>query len=164
MGEPVLKAGQQQSGAQVPAGTAYEADLYTWVQEQVALLRAGKLDALDFENIAEELSDVGSEQYDKLESAVDVLVAHMLKWDRQPERRSRSWAITIAEQRKRIAKQLRKNPGLRSRMTEAVEDGYDLGRLRAAREMRCAPDDLSLSCPYTWDDIQNRPFVFEADR
>ena len=144
--------------------TRYEADVYTWVQEQVALLRAGRVDGLDLENIAEELNDVGSEQYDKLESAIEVLVAHALKWDHQPERRSRSWALTIAEQRVRIDRQLRRNPGLKSRIAEATAEGFRIGRLRAAREMRRKPSSLPEVCPYTWDEILTRPFDFDADR
>ena len=145
-------------------GTRYEADVYTWVQEQVALLRAGRVDALDLENIAEELNDVGSEQYDKLESAIEVLVAHALKWDFQPERRSRSWALTIAEQRVRIDRPLRRNPGLKSKIAEATAEGFRVGRLRAAREMRCKPSTLPEACPYTWDEILNRPFDYDPDR
>ena len=144
--------------------TRYEDDLHAWVQEQVALLRAGRVDALDLDNIAEELSDVGSEQYDKLESAVEVLLAHALTWDHQPERRSRSWAQTIEQQRLRIAKQLRKNPSLKSRLVEAAEDGFRLGRVRAAREMRRETRSLPADCPYSWDDILNRPFELDADR
>ena len=107
----------------------------------------------DLDNIAEELSDVGSEQYDKLESTIDVLLAHALKWDHQPERRSRSWSLTIAEQRVRIDRQLRKNPGLTSRIAEAVSDGYRVGRIRAAREMKRLLKSLPAECPYTWDEI-----------
>ena len=136
----------------------YEDDLYTWVNQQVALLRAGRLDEIDAENIAEELSDVGAEQYDKLESALEVLLMHMLKWDHQPERRSRSWSLTILEQRQRVAKQLRKSPGLKSRLSEAVEDGFALGRTRDAREMRVKPQALPAPCPYDWDAIMNREF------
>jgi len=144
--------------------TRHADDLYTWVQEQVALLRAGRVDALDLDNIAEELSDVGSEQYDKLESAIEVLLAHALKWDHQPERRSRSWSLTIAEQRVRIDRQVRKNPGLKSRIAEAVNEGYRVGRIRAAREMKRSPETLPVDCPYSWDEILNRPFAFEDDR
>ncbi|RYE71367.1 MAG: DUF29 domain-containing protein, partial [Hyphomicrobiales bacterium] len=79
--------------------TRHEDDVYGWVQEQVASLRAGRIDALDLDSIAEELSDVGAEQYDKLESAVVVVLVHMLKWDHQPERRSRSWTQSIDEHR-----------------------------------------------------------------
>ena len=150
--------------ASARTATHHDSDLYTWVQEQVSLLRAGRVEALDLDNIAEELSDVGSEQYDKLESAIEVLLAHALKWDHQPERRSRSWALTIAEQRLRIERQLRKNPGLKARIAEAAADGFRTGRIRAAREMRRRLDSLPSDCPYAWDDILNRPFELDADR
>src|SRR3954469_5178253 len=153
MADPVAKE-RPATGKTKPARrTRYEDDLYTWVSEQVDLLRAGRLDQIDAENVAEELSDVGAEQYDKLESALEVLLMHMLKWDHQPERRSRSWSLTILEQRQRIAKPLRK-----SRLSEAVEDGFALGRTRAAREMRVMLQSLPASCPYDWGAIMNRDF------
>ena len=144
--------------------TRHEDDVYGWVQEQVASLRAGRIDALDLDSIAEELSDVGAEQYDKLESAVVVVLVHMLKWDHQPERRSRSWSQSIDEHRIRIGKQLRKNPSLKARLAEALEDGYRIGRVKAAREMKRETRSLPTACPYTWDDILNRPFELDADR
>jgi hypothetical protein len=164
MAHPASTREDAPAAPQAAGRTRYADDIYTWVQEQVALLRAGRVDALDLENIAEELSDVGSEQYDKLERAIDMLLAHALKWDHQPERRSRSWSLTIAEQRVRIDRQLRKNPGLKSRIAEAVADGYRLGRIRAAREMKRALKSLPAECPYTWDEILNRPFAFDDDR
>ena len=48
----------------------YDRDLYAWVEEQVRLLRAGRLTEIDAENIAEEILDVGRNEYDKLESAL----------------------------------------------------------------------------------------------
>ena len=60
----------------------------------------GRLDEVDAENVAEEILDVGSNEYDKLESALRVLLMHMLKWDHQPEKRTRSWENTIAIQRR----------------------------------------------------------------
>lgn len=160
MADPTTKE-RPAAGEPAAARARYEDDLYTWANEQVALLRAGRLDEIDAENIAEELGDVGAEQYDKLESVLEVLLMHILKWDHQPERRSRSWSLTILEQRRRITKQLRKNPGLESRLAEAVEDGFELGRIRAAREMRVGLESLPASCPYDWDAIMNREFDFD---
>lgn len=161
---PVVLRGKRTADRGPPATgrTRYEDDLYTWVQEQVDLLRGGTIDALDLTNIAEELSDVGAEQYDRLESALEVLLLHMLKWDHQPERRSRSWVLTIVEQRKRVDKVLRKNPGLKSRLAEAVEDGFDLGRVRAVREMKRDLDTVPDLCPYDWDAISTRPFSLDG--
>jgi hypothetical protein len=42
-----------------------------------------------------------------------ILMAHMLKWQYQPDRRGVSWEKTIRDQRQRIAKLLRKMPSLR---------------------------------------------------
>ena len=142
-----------------PGRTRHEDDLYTWVGEQVALLRAGHLDQVDARNLAEELSDLGSEQYDKLESALEVLLMHLLKWDHQSDRRNRSWQLTIVEQRRRVERQLVRNPGLKSRLSEAIEDGFVLGRVRAAKEMDVALSTLPASCPYDWAAILHRPIT-----
>ena len=72
-----------------PSGL-YGDDLYTWAIEQAAALRAGDLESLDLANLAEEIEDLGSEQLHKLTSAYRIILTHMLKWDHQPERRSRS--------------------------------------------------------------------------
>ena len=100
---------------------AKEADLYSWARHQAELLRAGRLSEIDAAAIAEEIDDVGEEQYDKLESAFRVLMLHLLKRDHQPSMRSRSWTLTIREQRRRVERRLRKNPGLKSQVDEALK-------------------------------------------
>ena len=94
------------SSARPAAASLYQRDLYAWSQEQARLLKAGRLDEVDAENVAEEILDVGRNEYDKLESALRVLLTHMLKWDYQPEKRTRSWENTITEQRNRAEQQL----------------------------------------------------------
>lgn len=139
-----------------PPPTRYEDDLFTWVQEQAALLRAGRLEEIDAANIAEELSDVGNEQLDKLESAITVLTMHLLKWDYQAESRSRSWMLTVREQRRRIERLLRKNPGLRPILQAAIADGYADGRDRALDETGLADDAIPEVCPYSFEDMMMR--------
>jgi hypothetical protein len=81
---------------------AKEADLYSWARRQAELLRAGRLMEIDAAAIAEEIDDVGEEEYDKLESALRILMLHLLKWDHQPNMRGRSWTLTMREQRRRV--------------------------------------------------------------
>ena len=78
----------------------YDRDLYGWAVQQAALLRAGRITEADILNIAEEIDDVGNEQYDKLESAIRVILLHLLKWDHQSAKRSRSWHLSVAVQRR----------------------------------------------------------------
>lgn len=130
------------------ADTHYDEDLYGWATRQAALLRAGRLAEIDAVRIAEELDDVGSAQYDKLQSALTVLFLHLLKWDHQSQRRSRSWEATIREQRRRVERVLRKNPGLKSRLAEAMTEGYEDGRDRASAETGLPLHAFPEACPY----------------
>jgi hypothetical protein len=138
----------------------YDRDLYGWAIEQAALLRAGEIAQADALNIAEELDDVGNEQYDKLESALRLILLHLLKWDHQPELRTCSWDTTIAIQRKHVLKVLRKNPGLRPLVSEAMIEAYDDARLEVAAEKDRDEDLFPKVCPCTWDEIMERPIVW----
>src|SRR5687767_190440 len=130
------------SHAPTPAPSAvslYERDLYAWSQEQARLLRAGRFAEIDAENIAEEILDVGRTEYRVLQSALRVLLTHMLKWDFQPNKRTRSWQATIAVQRGHALEQLTENPSLTSRREEAVAKAY-----RDARQLASGETDLPL--------------------
>ena len=139
----------------------YEDDLYGWVQEQVALLRAKLVTNIDASNIAEELSGVGNELREKLESAIAILTMHLLKWDHQVSLRSRSWALSVREQRRRIERLLKRNPGLKSVLDEAIVEGYADGRDRALLETGFDDEALPEACPYTFLQIMTRPVVWE---
>jgi hypothetical protein len=134
----------------------YDEDLYGWAVEQAALLRAGRIAEADALNIAEELDDVGNEQYDKLESALRVILLHLLKWNHQPERRSRSWRNSVMVHRNHVSKVLRKNPGLKPHVADAIAEAYEDARLDAATETDRDEDSFPKSCPYEWDAIMNR--------
>jgi ribosomal protein L29 len=94
--------------------TAYDKDIVAWAIEQAALLRAGKLTEIDIENIAEEIESVGKSERDELVNRMGVLIAHLLKWRFQPSQRGASWRSTIDEQRRKIARRLKKTPSLRT--------------------------------------------------
>ena len=93
--------GRSVAGEKTAAPVAKETDLYSWAIRQAELLRAGRLSEIDPVAIAEEIDDVGEEQYDKLESALRVVMLHLLKWDHQPAKRSRSWSASVREHRRR---------------------------------------------------------------
>src|SRR5271165_5942558 len=111
--------GRNAARDKVRTPAAKEADLYSWAVRQAELLRAGRLSEIDPVAIAEEIDDVGEEEYHRLESALRILMLHPLKWDHQQNRRSRSWTLTILERRPRAQRQLRRSPGLKSQLDDA---------------------------------------------
>jgi hypothetical protein len=141
------------------AGTSYDRDFYSWSLEQARLVREGRWGAIDRENVAEEIESLSREQFNKLESAIRVLLVHMLKWDHQPALRSRSWALSIEEQRIELDDVLGDNPGLRPRIGEAIARAYRRARLEAARETGLDEERFPAQCPYSWDDIVAREFT-----
>jgi hypothetical protein len=138
-------------------------DLYSWALRQAELLRAGRLSEIDPVGIAEEIDDVGDEQYDKLESALRVLMLHLLKWDHQHDKRSRSWTLTVLEQRRRVQRQLRKNPGLKSRIDEALTDSYEDARIEASSETGLPMRTFPNIRPFDYAEIMERPIVWPGD-
>jgi hypothetical protein len=146
------------------ASISYADDVFGWVEAQIALLKAGRLTEIDAENIAEELSDVAHNQYDKLESALRVILLHFLKWDHQPSRRSKSWVFSIRTQRRHIARVLKKNPSLKPHIAEAISEAYSDARDEAEEETGLPTKVFELTCPYDWDAILTRAIEFEDIR
>lgn len=101
------------------ATTRYEKDVLAWSREQAELLRAGRWSELDIAHIADEIDDVGKSEQRELANRMAVLLAHLLKWRFQPDRQSASWRRTIAEQRRAIARRLRKTPSLKASLEDA---------------------------------------------
>jgi hypothetical protein len=141
-----------------PVRADYERDFYSWLMEQARFVREGRFDALDRDNLAEEIESLGREQFNKLVSALRVLMLHMLKWDHQPKRRSRSWALSIKAQRGDLEDVLDDNPGLKPRIAEAMGRAYRKARIEAAQETGLDENTFPAACPYSFEDITERSF------
>ncbi len=116
----------------------------------------------DYEDAAEGLEELinalSRSDERALTSRLEVLMAHIIKWRIQPDRRSRSWTLTIREQRHAIDVLRRKNPRFTQRyiVAEFWEDGLVAANLRAQREMDIdVDDDVALD----WDDVFETPYL-----
>jgi Domain of unknown function DUF29 len=140
-------------------GTPYEKDIVAWANEQAALLRAGKLSAIDIEHIAEEIEDVGKSEKRELASRMAVLLAHLLKWQHQPERRGSSWVRTIKVQRNSIASALLDTPSLKASLNEPrwAGNAWNDAVSKAIDEtgLDCFPE----SCPWSMAQVLSVEFL-----
>ena len=137
----------------------YENDFFGWANLQSALLREGRVAEADLDRIAEEIEDMGRNRRQELRNRLAVLLLHLLKWEHQPERRSRSWRSTINEQRSRIEQHLQENPSLRPLLGESIDVGYGYALLRIERETGMPPDSFPAACPYARDDVVSDAFL-----
>jgi type I site-specific restriction endonuclease len=104
----------------MPKTDLYDADIVAWAEQQAHWLRVGALDRLDLEHLAEEIEDVGKSEQRELANRLSLLLAHLLKWQFQPERRGSSWHRTIREQRRAIKARLDRTPSLEAMLRDAT--------------------------------------------
>lgn len=141
-----------------PRKGLYERDYYTWALEQARALRAHSTEALDWENLAEEVEGLARTEARELRSRLEVLLVHLLKWRYQPDKRSTSWRLTIREQRRRVAQVIDENPGLMSTREASVTAAYEIARLVAARETRLAEKTFPPGSPWSFEQISDADF------
>ncbi|WOG27987.1 DUF29 domain-containing protein [Endozoicomonas sp. 8E] len=104
----------------------YDTDFYTWCHQQAELIRQGRFNELDMDNLNEEVEDMGRARYRALESCLEQLFLHALKsqtqWKKddlhEMDQWFRSWSISIGKKRVAILKELKKNPGLHNKLDE----------------------------------------------
>jgi hypothetical protein len=136
-----------QRSAAVPA-PLYETDETAWLEATAALIRQGRFDEVEREALAEYLTDMAKRDRREVFSRLVVLLSHLLKWEYQPEGRSRSWRGTILEQQREL-RQLLESGTLRNHAAAVFTDAYADARKQAAADTGLARDAFPLECG--WD-------------
>ena len=130
----------------------YDRDFYAWANEQAALLRAGALAAADIDHIAEEIETLGRSEKRELVSRLEVLLLRLLKWRFQPERRGKSWEVSIFNTRDALVVHMADNPSLNSLLPESVATAYRRARRSASVETGLPDSVFPDECPWTFDE------------
>jgi len=136
----------------------YDLDFCKWIQHQVATLRAGKFSELDLENLIEEMEAVGRSEKRSLVSSLSLVLMHLLKWQYQPDLRSKSWMFSIRNQRDEVIAILDDSPSLKSFMGTAIERAWNKALIEAEKETGIESERFPQTCPWTFDEFMNDDF------
>lgn len=132
-----------------PGEYNYDADFYAWSLHNAALIRQGKLSEVDLENVAEEIESMGRGNRRELINRLAILLAHLLKWQFQPGRRSKSWELTIKEQRFEVQDLLHESPSLKHELDVQLNHAYQKALIIAEKETGANLDAFPKSCPFS---------------
>jgi hypothetical protein len=134
-----------------------------WASEQASLIRAGRFDQLDLVHIAEEIEDVGKGEQRELASRMAVLLAHILKWKFQPEKRSVSWTLTIKEQRRLLVRRIEKTPSLGPMLVDPdwIDEIWVDAKVLAEKEAGLDIGSFSEACPWAMADVLAKDWLPE---
>lgn len=131
-----------------PRQNLYETDFYAWTQQQGRLLRDRQWQRLDLFNLIEEIESLGKQQRQELRNRLGVLLGHLLKWEYQPQHRSRSWLATIRVQRRDILRLMQENPSLQPYLDEAIQAAYENAKDLAMGETNLPLTAFPEQCSY----------------
>jgi hypothetical protein len=139
----------------------YERDFYNWIHHNITLLRQGRWDEIEIDILIDELESMAKRDKRELISRLMILIAHLLKWQYQPDQRSGSWQGSICEQRICIDAQLTESPSLKNALVESVSQAY-IGSLKITQKETGLPSSsFPSSCPYTLEQLLDEDYYPE---
>ncbi len=91
-----------------------------------------------------------------IESHLENLMAHILKWKNQIQKRSKSWENTIRRTRDDIKGIQQEQPSLNDTYIEKIwEETLEKAKKTAEKEMQASVKDDKL----TWDEVFETPYI-----
>jgi Domain of unknown function DUF29 len=132
----------------VPLAELFAEDETAWLDRMSELVRQRRLTELDLDHLTEYLSDMARRDRREVKSRLVVLLAHLLKWEFQPDRRSRSWRATIITQRQELA-ELASSGVLHNHAEAVLAESYDNAVELAVAETGLVRDTFPAECPYS---------------
>jgi hypothetical protein len=136
--------------------TLYDRDFYAWVQQQVALLKARQFDALDLDNLIEEVESIAREERHLLWHRFRTLLTHLVAWWGEIPARSIQWQGVIATQRQELQDILDDSLSLAPIALEELAEAWTLVRTQSAEQWYNAA--FPEACPWTLDQVLDEDF------
>jgi hypothetical protein len=127
--------------------TLYEQDETAWLEIMAALAADRRFSQMDFPHLSEYLTDMAKRDRREVFSRLVALLAQLLKWEHQPDRRSGSWQATILEQQREL-RQLVESWTLRNHAVAVLSDAFDEARKQAAAESGLGRNAFPDFCPW----------------
>ncbi|NEO96038.1 MAG: DUF29 domain-containing protein [Moorea sp. SIO3G5] len=142
---------------------AYTKDFNSWTQQTAQLLREGRWQEIDLENLIEEVEDLGKSERRGITSQLIRLLLHLLKWQYQHQRRSDSWLDSISDARTQIELAIEDSPSLRSYPAQQLEQSYQRARRQAAQQTGMPVSVFPEACPYSLELTLDQDWLPEAE-
>lgn len=149
--------------------TLYERDYHQWLNETISAIQQRRFSDVDWDNLVEELDDMGKADKNALLSNVKILVAHLLKLTVQhdaPAQMKGSWYNSVDEHRERVKDALESIPSLQNYLPEAVSKSYPGARKLAIKEGKRASygvrqpkeREYPQQCPFSIEQVLDEDF------
>ena len=134
----------------------YARDFNLWIEKTALDIKNQDIEAMDWDNLLEEIEDMGKSEKRALESYLERLIEHILKlryWEAEKERNYKHWQAEATNFRNQINRLLKRSPSLKNYMAEVYLDIY-----RDALEARSKVFDIPEHEPFPLEKILDKKF------
>lgn len=140
----------------MPLSELYERDETAWLDRTAELVVQQRWDEVDREHLGEYLTDMATRDRREVVSRLAILLSHWLKWDHQPQKRTRSWQRTLLDQQLELA-QIFESATLRKHGGEIFDKAYARAMKKASVETGLPMAAFPASPPWSLDETLARP-------
>ncbi|MFZ8834082.1 MAG: DUF29 domain-containing protein [Candidatus Caldipriscus sp.] len=150
----------------------YEKDFYLWVQENLRLLQEKKYDLVDWENLLEEIRDLGEWYVDRVIDLMTDILENLYRWKnfRESKDEGHKWIERINDARNELDLILIRHPSIKAKAQEKenIQTAWELAvyslinwfeepknHQRAKKYFGRFPteEDFPKECPYSFEQI-----------
>jgi hypothetical protein len=160
----------------------YEKDFYLWVLENLKLLKNREFKLVDWENLLEEIEDMGKSLFKSVRSHMSTIMEHLYKWEnfRYGPEIGYDWIETINNARRELEDIFEDNPSLKVKVqyrntmhrawklaVRALVDWFENPKNKALalayfKGKLPTEKDFPQECPYTFEQIMEyKPWLKE---
>jgi hypothetical protein len=160
----------------------YEKDFYLWVMENLRLLKSKEYELVDWENLLEEIEDMGQRHFESMTSQMARIMEHLYKWEnfRYSQDMGHDWIRSINDARDELEDIFKRHPSLEAKAQEkeVLQFAWDSAVSRLIRWLKeprndgfidlyfkgetPTKKDFPQECPYTFQQIMEyEPWIEE---
>ncbi|WP_297889996.1 DUF29 domain-containing protein [Sulfurihydrogenibium sp.] len=152
----------------------YDKDYPLWVDINLQLLKDKAYEFVDWDNLLEEIEDMGARHLEACISYLAVILEHLYKWDNFKnlaggENAGNKWIRSIQNSRDRIDALFSIYPSLKSKLPSEIGKAWYLAKAEIRvwlRKNGQNPDNFNIpqECPYTYQEAMERDLKEKKDR
>ena len=130
------------------AKSLYDTDFAEWSARTAALIRSGRFQEIDAENVAEEIESLGKAEHSAVRSQMLRLLLHQIKRRIQPEKETASWRRSILDSQDKLQAAIEDSPSLTGFLHVNLERIYQKAVYNAHVETKVEAS-VPERCPFT---------------
>jgi hypothetical protein len=144
----------------------YDKDYPLWVDINLQLLKDKAYELVDWDNLLEEIEDMGARHLESCISYLAVILEHLYKLDyfkdiAGGDTTGKSWIRSVENSRDEIFYLFKRYPSLRSKLLYEFDTAWDKAVVRLRKWLRendKNPEDFNIpeKCPYTYEEALNK--------